>query len=180
MASIEERLAEVEARQAIAQLIANYCFFIDDRDIEKTRMLFTEDAYLGSGDKAMGIKGRDAIMKQFEGRFNVLGAGSHITHNHTIDFESATRARGVVSAHAEVLRNGKHQVASIRYNDIYDKSEGVWRFAERLLSFFYYVNAEDYAGILGKRDRNRTNEKPMPANIPEDLASWQAYHKAKR
>ena len=175
--SIEQRLAEVESRLAIAQLIAKYSFAVDDRDIDTMGELFTEDAFFGSIDKVMGARGRDAILKQFEGRFSILGPGNHFTHNHTLEFDSPTRAHGVVSAHAELFRNDKAMVTAFRYNDVYEKSDGAWRFAERLLSFFYYLDVRDYASTLGKLDRNRAYDKPLPADFPEALPSWKLYHK---
>ena len=46
------------------------------------------------------------------------------------------------------------------------------RFAERLLSFFYYLNVADYPEALGRLDRNRASGTPMPADYPERLPTY--------
>ena len=46
---------------------------------------------------------------------------------------------GTLSAHAELWRNEQTMVTALRYDDVYRREEGVWRFAERALSFLYYA-----------------------------------------
>ena len=62
-----------------------------------------------------------------------------------------------------------------RYDDIYRRQEGRWRFADRLLSFVYYVPVEQYAAALGGTDRMRAYDTPRPADLPEPLPQWQDY-----
>ena len=105
--TLESRLAEVEDRLAIQDLTARYNFAIDNRDLQSVGDLFTDNGSFGSKDGAMRAVGRAAVLKQFEGRFSVLGATNHFAHDHSIWFESPTRARGLLSVHAEVWRNGR-------------------------------------------------------------------------
>ena len=62
MANLEARIAKLEAESEIRQLIARYCFYIDERDIAKVRTLFTPDATLRSADGVMNATGVDAII----------------------------------------------------------------------------------------------------------------------
>lgn len=176
--SLQERIARVEDRQALRELASQYNFSIDDRDLDTVASLFTENAYFGSHDGAMGATGRKAIIEQFKMRFSVLGATNHFSHDQVVRFESATRARGQVASHAEVWRNGRAMLTALRYTDLYDKSDGVWRFAERKLAFMYYVNVEDYASVLGVLERNRAGPVPQPADWPENTPSYRAYMKS--
>ena len=173
--TLESRLAEVEDRLAIRELISRYCFSIDDHDLQAVGDLFTEDASFSSLDGVMSAKGRAAIVKQFEGRFSALGAGHHFSHDQVVEFESETRARGRVSLHAELWRNGKTMITALRYADIYEKQAGKWRFAERVISYMYYLSVDEYATAMGQLDRNRAYGKPMPADWPENLPSWVDY-----
>ena len=91
--SLEARLARVEDQLAIRDLTARYNFAMDNRDLASASLLFTPDASFGSKDGAMRATGIEAIVKQFEGRFSVLGATNHFAHDHVIWFESPTRAR---------------------------------------------------------------------------------------
>jgi ketosteroid isomerase-like protein len=171
--SIESRLAQVEDRLAIRDLTARYNFAIDNRDLKSVGELFTDNGSFGSKDGAMRAVGRDAVLTQFESRFSVLGATNHFAHDHVIWFESATRARGQLSVHAEVWRTEQPMVTALRYDDLYEKSaDGLWRFAERLLSFFYYVNVADYAKALGTLERNHASGVPVAADYPERLPTY--------
>lgn len=173
--TLEERVTQIEDRQALRELISRYNMSIDDRDLATVATLFTENAFFGSLDGAMGATGRDAICEQFKGRFSVLGATNHFSHDQIITFESPTRARGKVASHAEVWRNERAMITALRYDDVYEKEDGVWRFAERRLSFMYYVNVEEYPTVLGRRDRNRAGPTPVDADWPEGTPTYVEY-----
>lgn len=170
--SLESRLAAVEDQLAIRDLAARYNFAMDNRDLASARLLFTDDASFGSKDGAMRATGIDAIIKQFESRFSALGATNHFAHDHVIWFESDTRARGMLSVHAEVWRKEQPQITALRYDDVYAKVDGLWRFAERLLSFFYYLHVKDYASAMGRLERNMASDTPVAADYPERLPTY--------
>jgi hypothetical protein len=178
--SIEDRIARIEAELQIRGLIARYCFTIDDRDLLGIETLFTEDARVASQDGVMEARGVQAIMDQFRGRFSVLGPGAHYMHDVAIDFTDAhsDKATGRVSGHAELWRRGQMMVAGLRYRDQYRRTTAGWRFAERIISFLYYVPVEDYPNILACTDRNRAYDRPRPADFPEALSTWIAYEEA--
>jgi uncharacterized protein (TIGR02246 family) len=169
---LESRLAEVEDRVAIRDLTARYNFAIDDRDLKAVGELFTDNGAFGSKDGAMRATGREAILKQFESRFSVLGATNHFAHDHAVWFESPTRARGLLSIHAEVWRKEQPMVTALRYEDVYEKSGGLWSFSERLLSFFYYLNIRDYPVAMGTLERNHASDIPVAADFPERLPTY--------
>ena len=170
--SLEARLTEVEDRTAIRELTARYNFATDDRDLKTVVGLFTENGSFGSKDGAMRASGREAILKTLESRFNVLGATNHFAHDHAIWFESGKRARGLLSIHAEVWRKEQPMLTALRYDDVYEKSGGLWYFAERSLSYFYYLNVKDYAAAMGTLERNHASGTPVAADYPERLPTY--------
>ena len=170
--TLESRLTEVEDRLAIRDLTARYNFAMDDRDLKSAGELFTDNGSFGSKDGAMRATGREAVLKQFELRFSVLGATNHFAHDHVIWFDGGSRARGLLSVHAEVWRKEQPMVTALRYDDVYEKSGGLWRFAERLLSFFYYLNVKDYAAAMGRLERNMASDVPVAADYPERLPTY--------
>lgn len=176
---LESRLRRLEDREEIRTLVARYGFAVDNRDMPAIEASFTKQARFRSKDGVMNAAGRDAVMAQFRDRFSVLGAGAHYTHDHVVWFDEADAAFGLVSSHAELFRNGRGMIASLRYEDRYEREGGAWRFADRLLSFLYYVDAADYVGALGRRDRMRAYEAPQDADFPEDLATWRNYYGAR-
>jgi ketosteroid isomerase-like protein len=176
---LDERIARLEARAEIRELIARYCFTIDARDVEGIGACFTRDGRFRSVDGQMNAAGRDAVVEQFHGRFAVLGPSNHFTHDQLVEFTPGEphRARGIVNSHAEVIRNGEPMLASLRYHDEYRLEEGRWRFADRALEFFYYLNPRDYGEVLRSPLRNRAYATPHAADYPERLESWQAYYR---
>ena len=176
-ATVEARLRRLEDRTELRELVGRYGLAIDDRDIEAIAALFTPDASFRSRDGVMDARGREAVIEQFRGRFAALGVTFHFAHDHVLEFGADPDvARGLVTSHAEVWRNGRALRAAIRYEDGYRRHEGRWRFTDRLLSFIYYVPVEEYAEALGSRLRMRAYGDRCPADLPESLPSWRLYH----
>jgi len=170
------RIDRLESESAIRALAARYCFAIDNHDLDAVSDLFTEDARVWSRDAVMDATGRDAVIEQYRQRFAVLGPSNHVSHDHWVRFGGdADRAEGQLSAHAELWRNEETMVTALRYDDVYRRDGGTWRFQERALSFLYYVPLAEYPAILGRRDRMRAYPEPAEADYPEKLPSWKDY-----
>ena len=176
--TVEQRIARLEARAQIRELVARYCFTIDERDVEGIGQCFTRDGSFRSLDGVMNATGRDAVVAQFHGRFAVLGPSNHFTHDHIIEFDDAdpAHATGIVNSHAEVVRHDEAMLASLRYHDDYRFEEGRWRFQIRTLAFFYYARPEDYREVMSGSMRNRAYQKPQYADFPELVPTWQRYY----
>lgn len=178
LSTLTRRIRALEDRLDLRELIARYGVAVDDRDIEALAALFTPDAVFRSQDGVMNAQGRAAIVEQFHGRFAALKATNHVAHDQIVelDADDPDHAVGLVSSHAEVWRNGQALVAALRYGDRYERHEGRWRFAERTLSFLYYLPVAEYAEGLGSRLRMRAYGDQRPADYPEGLSSWRRYH----
>jgi hypothetical protein len=75
--------------------------------------------------------------------------------------------------HAEVWRKEEPQITALRYDDLYIKgADGLWRFQERLLSFFYYLHVKDYVSAMGRLERNMASGTPVAADYPERLPTY--------
>jgi hypothetical protein len=66
------RIDRLEAESAIRALAARYCFEIDNHDLLGVGELFTKDARVHCSDGVMDATSRDALIRQYEGRFPVL------------------------------------------------------------------------------------------------------------
>lgn len=166
--ALTERIALLEATEAIRRLVGLYALAMDDRDIGLVASIFAEDAVVRWHDDFVRAEGRAAIVEMFRGRF--AHPSFHVTHDHLIDLDPANpdRARGVIFAHAEAQRPDGHHVVATRYRDEYVREGGTWLFAERVLQHLYFVKAEDYPGILGRRDRIVTPAGRRDGHWPED------------
>ena len=176
---LAQRIQAVEDRLALRELVARYCMAVDDRNIDALAALFTPDAVFRSQDGVMSAHGRSAIIEQFHSRFSALKTTNHVAHDQIIEFDRVDpqRATGLVPSHAEVWRNGQALITALRYQDQYRCHEGRWCFAERSLSFLYYLPVAEYAEGLGSRLRMRAYGDQRPADYPEGLASWRRYHR---
>jgi ketosteroid isomerase-like protein len=175
--SLEERVRVLEDRAELRELVTRYGLAVDDRDIETLASLFTLDARFRSRDGVMNAVGREAVVQQFRGRFGALGPTNHVAHEQICSCGAERdSASGIVTSHAEVWRNGRGFIAALRYEDSYRREDGRWRFADRLLSFFYYLPIDEYAKGLGERLRVRVYGDERPADFPEALPTWRTYH----
>jgi ketosteroid isomerase-like protein len=154
---LAERIRRLEDTEAIRQLVARYGYVIDNRDLPAIAPLFARDGVFRSRDGVMHARGREAVAQQFVGRFSQLGLSIHWTHDHVVwlDPVEPDRATGLVSSHAELVRNGVPMLTAFRYEDTYKREDGAWRFADRLLSFWYYGDVRDYPEMLGAELRMR-------------------------
>ena len=178
--SLERRLRRLEDRVEIHELIARYGLVMDDRNMADMPGLFTPDVAIRSGDGVMNTVGLEAVVAMFRGRFTVLGPSNHISHDKIIAFDEQDpdRATGMVLSHAEMHRRGQPMITAIRYQDAYRREGGRWRFAERVLRFFYYVPTAQYLDALGPglALRNRAYDNPVAADWPENLPTWKQYY----
>lgn len=179
-ATLEARLRRLEDRAEIGDLIARYGFVMDDRDVAAMPTLFTSDIRVWSADGVMDARGMRAVTDLFRERFKVLGPSNHFTHDRLLEFapDDPDRATGLVLSHAEMQRKGQPMLAAIRYHDAYRRHEGRWKFAERRLSFMYYVPTAEYLDAFGGglARRMRAYDQAVAADWPEGLPTWQQYY----
>jgi uncharacterized protein (TIGR02246 family) len=170
---LEARIRRIEDRQAISDLISAYTFAMDNRDLEWAMDLFTEDGRFRSADGVMDGRGQAAMAEQYKKRYAALGFNFHVTHDQHVTFLSDDEAKGLVSSHAEVVRNGEAMVTAMRYHDRYRLcADGKWRFADRNIHFFYYLPVADYREALRGRGRMRAYGDARDAELPE--GAWGA------
>jgi uncharacterized protein (TIGR02246 family) len=169
--ALAERIQRVEDRFAITDLVAAYCSAIDSRDLDAFVDCFTVDAVVRHEDGAMRLDGRESIRAYYNARFPAYGMTFHYPHAHTISFDSADDAHGVVTAHAEMALDGAGWLAAFRYSDTYRRDGGRWRFTERILACWYYMRLADLPSGMASKLRKHYRGQELPAELPESLAT---------
>lgn len=167
LAALERRVQELEDRAQIEELAVRYGEVVDNHDGPGLRALFTADARFHSTNGVMDGRGIDAVMDVLAGRWDMIKTSLHVSHGHIIEIDPGDpdRAAGVLFSHAEVVRGGTPMISALRYDDAYRRSAGRWLFAERRLSFFYYVDAATYIDDLMTETPVRADATPRPADI---------------
>jgi SnoaL-like protein len=132
---------EAADRLAIRELVDAYAFFADRRDAEGQKALFTDDTHFvvymaGEGtDATDDLHGRESLTPVFD-NLNTYEVTMHFNGQSTVRLDGA-RATGESYCLAyHVYSDGgerKLMLAALRYQDIFVKGDGTWRFAERRL-----------------------------------------------
>jgi len=174
---LETRVARLEARSAMSDLVTRYGIACDEHDIPHLESLFTHDAEFASPNGLLMANGRSQIIDMFRKVLAIRGPGYHWTHDHIIRFDRGAedQASGLLLSHAETTPNGTHSLAAMKYDDEYRVEDGEWRFAKRTISFLYYMPVSQYNGVLTQQDRVTTGDTRVAADYPESLAAWQAF-----
>ncbi len=140
IAALEERLTLMEDREEIRDLRDRYHSCINDGRYDGIAELFTDDAVVELGYLAR-YEGWAAIDTGFRGmgereRFFI----KQFIHSHRVTVEGDS-ASGVSYLEARYGRFGVSYLVSGRYDDRYRRENGVWRFSEMVMDFYYTVPA---------------------------------------
>jgi uncharacterized protein (TIGR02246 family) len=174
--SVESRVALLEDRFAIMDLVAAYCAAIDGRDLDAFVACFTHDGVTGFADGVMRLEGREAIREYYTRRFGDYGVTFHYPHSHTVVIDGPDDAHGVVTAHAEMALQGEAWLAAFRYTDRYRREDGRWRFAERSLACWYYLPLSQLPQGMAAELRKHYRGELIAAELPESLESYRKWH----
>ncbi|PZQ46361.1 MAG: nuclear transport factor 2 family protein [Rhodovulum sulfidophilum] len=162
MEAIERRLRALEDHQQIAQLRARYCHVLDDRDWPALAALFTEDGEFHGLASAIG---RAGILAFFGGTVDRLAEGFwHFCSNPTVDLAGDT-ATGRISMQYLSVKQGVSYVSAGHYDDVFRREGGVWRFARRRITFYYYAPLSE--GFVGAPTYITPEGVPLPGRAPE-------------
>lgn len=164
--TLEERIARLEARAEIQDLLIRYALLIDDHEFDALGELFTDDARFGSPGGAR--VGRADIVAHYRARGEQYPISLHVARGAVIEFDDGEHARGQVLGFSEQASAEHTVITSFRYADRYVRVDGRWRFAERDVRTLYAMpHSELAAGGLGWELRNRwPHRSPEAADLP--------------
>ena len=174
---LETRIDRLESRFEIAELVGAYCSTCDSRDMLGMAAIFTEDIVMESSDGGMNSCGKDEVIAMFNRVLGIRGPGFHWTHDHTVKFDNddPNLATGTVEAHAETSPNFVVSISALRYHDTYRREGGIWRFAKRSLTFFYYVPIAEFINRFKELERVLAPVGWRAADYPDKLDSWKEW-----
>jgi len=171
---LAQRVEQLEAREAIRTLVADYSMAVDDRDVKTIGGLFAEKGTFGHADGSAVMHGRQEIVDFYNGRLGDMGPTYHYPHSHKITFTDAKTAEGIVLAHAELSQEGKTYYTGLRYYDKYQLQDGNWVFEERLLKFLFFMPMEELVrdGLTQMNRKRLPGQGELPTDLPEMQESW--------
>jgi len=134
MTGTEQRLQELEDREAIRELTARYCHAVASGDGPAIVAMFTDDGVFEMGPRV--VSGR-AELEDFYGAVSASPPIPFI-QNHVIEL-AGDGARGTCSVEIRLVQDGEAYTAAGWYEDTYRRVDGSWRFARRDFHVFHWV-----------------------------------------
>jgi ketosteroid isomerase-like protein len=166
---IEERLARLEAHEAIRQLVARYALFVDTRNLTALAELFVPDVVVGRHGT-----GRAALAESFRTGLAGLGFTILSVATHVIDLVDDSHATGEVYCTGEIDRDGVLLRQKILYRDEYRRIDGDgWRFVRRDHLLWYSAPLGQDPRLLPPADWPRGHQGR--GTVPEAFATWQQF-----
>ncbi|MBI1884919.1 MAG: nuclear transport factor 2 family protein [Chloroflexi bacterium] len=133
---IDALVQEIADREAIRELVSRYAHCVWTKEMDAIVALFTADGEMDLGD-GRPLRGREALRKAYN---RMLGPDEFqpFVHDHIIELKGE-RATGVCHLDLRATIGGRSMIGSGRYEDVYEKADGRWRFRSRKLSMRYLV-----------------------------------------
>lgn len=167
---IEQRLARLEAYEAIRQLASRYAAALDRRDVGAMVELFVEDVRTGDG----GV-GRDALAAWLDPVLRPYRITFHLIGNHVIDLADDDHASGIVYCRPEHEVGRQWIVMPMQYWDRYERRDGAWYFKSRTPKVFYAADVLDRPSDVAHRFDFPGNPMITSAELPEREESWRRF-----
>jgi SnoaL-like domain len=166
---VADRLAQVEAHQAIQQLPIRYAMAIDARDIDEWLRLFAPDIDLGRRGR-----GREALRAYIEPAFRSFYRSIHFVCGHRIEItKGLDRATGAVYCRAEHEVGQRWVVMGIRYDDEYQTVDGEWLFTRRKERYWYAADMLERPQAVAFKSWETSGGPPsLPHALPTWLPFW--------
>ena len=144
MASVEERLARLEAVDEIMRLKARYCAYCDDGyDPDGIANLFTEDG-IWDGQSFGRHVGREAIRSFFQRASSEITFAAHLVMNPVIDITGPGQATGkwrLIMPATVRLDDATSEARWLvnSYDERYVTVDGVWKFQTMKIHINFYA-----------------------------------------
>lgn len=132
--TIEERLLELEDRQAIYQVVCGYGYSVDGCNAESVGDRYTENGVYAVGDMPSWV-GREAVagITASPGHLKLVGAGC--AHMSTLPFVVIEGDRAVATCHTMVPMHGENGFFIGRLSasriELVREGDGAWRITHR-------------------------------------------------
>lgn len=130
MADIAARVARLEDRAELQDLVARYFLAADSDDLDGLRGCFTTGASFAISGWVGGT-GREGIVDFLVEQRRRMGLTLHTPNSVLLGLGDADHADGLVGAHLELVLDGSMVFGAVRYRDRYVREDGAWRIAAR-------------------------------------------------
>lgn len=128
------RIARIEDRQQIADLVSTYARTVDARDGEGFGRLWAPDATYEVGEPVVVNAGPAKIVAAIERTFAAFRSTDHLTSNLVVELGPGNRASAICDVVAHVVyADGTPDVIAASYHDDFVREGGSWLFSRRVV-----------------------------------------------
>ena len=148
--TLEARLDRLEARLALADLVADYAIGADGHDLARWRAIWCDDAIWAVGEDAdQTFRGVDRICSAVQRQWATFPRMQHATSNHRVLIDGSDAATGRCDVVALVqLSDLRWIVGGGTYLDTYRRTPHGWKIASRVVDRPLYL--EPLATLTGE------------------------------
>ena len=137
MATIEQRVQQLEDREEIRELIAKYCHGVDGRDEDLFMSIWSEDAKYLIGAQFGDHIGIDAIREILHGLWGAFTEMHHWATNVVIELDGDTAKARVNADVTGTDTKGRALMFAATYTDELRRIDGRWKFTVRDIDLHY-------------------------------------------
>ncbi len=130
MPELINRVARLEDRANLNDLVARYFLAVDGDDVSGLNDIFTHDATFSVSGALCGADRDQVIAFLVEQRGN-MGLTLHTPNYGLFTLTGLDSAEGLVGAHLELVLGGVSYFGAVRYQDSYRRVNHEWRIAKR-------------------------------------------------
>ena len=138
---LQLRIAELEGRVAIRDLVSDYCHGFDKRDYARFLAIWWPDCVWDIGPPFGTFHGHDGIHKAIhEVLWPAWSESHHLTTNLSISFADRDNATSISDVDCVGTLTGDRdcQVVGATYRDTLQCRDGVWKILQRKVQIHYF------------------------------------------
>lgn len=140
IATLLQRVDELESRSALRDLVSDYCIGFDSHDWDRFIGIWHEDAVWEIGPPFGSFTGHKGIQDAVDNiLYPVWRETHHLTTNLRIEFDGPDKATG--SCDVDCMGANKEDVVQMvgaTYNDDFERRNGKWKIAKRRVTLHYF------------------------------------------
>ena len=130
MSTIDARVARLEDRAELEDLVVRYFLAADGDDTETLAALFAPDARFSISGSVGGTT-REAVVNFLDSARTAMGLTLHTPNSMLFTFDGPGRARGLIGAHLQLAYGAETVFGAVRYHDDYVRQGGSWQILAR-------------------------------------------------
>lgn len=158
-----DQIAQLVADREIRNLAIRYSIAVDDGDLPTILQCFTQSGRFERAGQA--VEGQEDLQSFYDGMVDRYALTRHVVEMQIVDpLVEPDSASGMVSGNAELVFEDTLYKVAYRYNDLYEREQDRWKFANRQLRFIYYLPANDLIDTIAENTRVRIpGTEPAPS-----------------